>query len=194
MKWPRFTIDLPGWAQEYCATLTAPRLAVTDRMEVAITLSRLNVLHGTGGPFGAAIFERATGRFVAPGMNLVVGSHCSVAHAEIVAIMIAQSVLQTYNLATAAGAPYELVASTEPCAMCMGAIPWSGVNSLVCGARDEDARDVGFEEGDKPADWKQGYRSRGIDVQCGVLSKAAAQVLRDYAASGGPIYNANAME
>ncbi len=191
MNLPPLTIELPQWAHEYCATLSAPRLDVAARMDVAITLSRLNVTHGTGGPFGAAIFERDTGRFVAPGMNLVVGSHCSVAHAEMVAIMMAQSMLRIYDLAQADGAPYELVSSTEPCAMCMGAIPWSGVNSVICGARDEDARAVGFEEGDKLDQWQEGYRSRGIEVQCGVSSDAAAQVLRDYAASGGTIYNAN---
>ena len=45
----------------------------------------------------------------------------------------------------------ELVASTEPCAQCFGATPWSGVRRLVCGARgSEDARAIGFERGTEP--------------------------------------------
>ena len=37
------------------------------------------------------------------------------------------------------GRAFELVTTTEPCAMCLGAIPWSGLSSVVCGARDQDA-------------------------------------------------------
>ena len=58
-------------------------------MRLAIELSRLNIQHGTGGPFGAAIFERETGRLLAPGVNLVTSLDCSVFHAEMVAIMVA---------------------------------------------------------------------------------------------------------
>ena len=80
-------------------------------------------------------------------MNLVVPSGCSVAHAEMVAIMIAQQVVGDFDLGGEGKPVCELVASTEPCAMCFGAKPWSGVRSLLCEARDEDARSVGFDEG-----------------------------------------------
>jgi tRNA(Arg) A34 adenosine deaminase TadA len=46
-----------------------------------------------------------------------------------------------------------MVVSTEPCALCLGAIPWSGIRRLVCGARDEDARSIGFDEGEKVPYW-----------------------------------------
>jgi hypothetical protein len=62
---------------------------------------------------------------------------------------------------------YELVASTQPCAMCLGATPWSGVRHLVCGARDEDAEEIGFDEGMKPADWIRSLEERGITVEEG---------------------------
>jgi tRNA(Arg) A34 adenosine deaminase TadA len=67
-----------------------------------------------------------------------------------VAIMIAQKILGNFDLGDASVPAYELVTSTEPCAMCLGATPWSGVRGLVCGARDEDASAVGFDEGSKP--------------------------------------------
>ncbi|MDA1043670.1 MAG: nucleoside deaminase [Verrucomicrobia bacterium] len=194
MKWPEFKLCLPAWIEDYCSTLEDAYHDVESRMQVAIALSRMNVAEGSGGPFGAAIFEQRTGRFVAPGVNLVVKRASSLAHAEVVAIMTAQTLLGTYALNQAAGAPYQLVSSTEPCAMCMGAIPWSGLSSLVCGASDADARAVGFEEGDKPGDWRAGYARRGIDVTCHICAEDAAQVLRDYAEAGGKIYNSKASQ
>ncbi len=158
-------------------------------MRLAVELSRLNVRNDTGGPFGAAIFERETGRLLAPGVNLVVGSGCSVFHAEMVAIMVAQKVVGTFDLGADNLPSYELVTTTEPCAMCLGATPWSGVRHLVCGARDEDARAVGFDEGSKTSEWVGALEDRGITVQQDVLREEAVAVLREYAERGGEIYN-----
>jgi tRNA(Arg) A34 adenosine deaminase TadA len=74
--------------------------------------------------------------------------------------------------------------------MCLGATPWSGVRHLVCAARDEDAERVGFDEGAKPAGWVPALERRGITVERDVLREEAASVLREYAESGGEIYNA----
>jgi tRNA(Arg) A34 adenosine deaminase TadA len=78
--------------------------------------------------------------------------------------------------------------STEPCAMCLGAIPWSGVGALVTAASDGDARAIGFDEGAKPADWKAGLQERGIGVTDLLLRERAVQVLRRYREIAGPIY------
>ena len=84
----------------------------------------------------------------------------------------------------------ELVASTEPCAMCFGAISWSGVRRLVCGAREEDARRIRFDEGPKVSDWVAALEQRGISVARDVCRDEAAAVLRYYIESGGTLYNA----
>ncbi|MBA2616802.1 MAG: nucleoside deaminase [Rubrobacter sp.] len=186
---PEVTLRLPGWVGELSSDGDRVYRTVEDRMRFVVELSRLNVRNGTGGPFGAAIFERETGRLLAPGVNLVVGSGCSVFHAEMVAIMVAQRVVGTFDLGGKDLPPYELVASTEPCAMCLGATPWSGVRHLVCGARDEDARAVGFDEGVKMAEWAGSLEDRGISVQRSVLREEAVAVLREYAERGGEIYN-----
>ena len=157
-------------------------------MRLTIELSNLNVRHASGGPFGAAVFDKE-GRLVAPGMNLVVSSGCSIFHAETVALAFAQKVLGRYDLGAGGTVPYELYASTEPCAMCFGAIPWSGVSALLCGARSEDARAIGFDEGDKPADWTSSLKKRGIRVELDLLRPEAVAVLQDYASSGGELYN-----
>lgn len=185
---PEVTLRLPDWVGGLIsggATYTMPE----DRMRFVVELSRLNVRNGTGGPFGAAVFERESGRLVAPGVNLVVGSNCSVFHAEMVAIMVAQKTLGTFDLGGEGVPPCELVASTEPCAMCLGATPWSGVRGLVTGARDGDARAVGFDEGAKMAEWVASLEDRGISVRRDVLREEARAVLREYAELGGEIYN-----
>ncbi len=187
MRFPRVVLRLPDWVEDTLADRVYP--TVEDRMRLAVELSRLNVRHGSGGPFGAAIFERETGELLAPGVNLVVGANCSVFHAEMVAIMVAQQLVGSFDLGGEDLPPYELVASTEPCAMCLGAIPWSGVRHLVCAARDEDARAVGFDEGVKPALWVGALEGRGITVERDVLREEAAGVLREYAERGGEIYN-----
>jgi len=188
MRFPEVALRLPDWVGETLADRVYP--TVEDRMRLAVELSRLNVRHGTGGPFGAAIFERETGELLAPGVNLVVGSNCSVAHAEMVAIMVAQQTIGDFDLGGEDRPPYELVASTEPCAMCLGATPWSGVRRLVCGARDEDASAIGFDEGEKPAGWVPALERRGITVVRDMLREEAASVLREYAGGGGEVYNA----
>jgi len=187
-SFPTVTLGLPAWVEELELDREYP--TQEERMRLVVELSRLNVERGTGGPFGAAVFDLSTNRLVAPGMNLVVPSSCSVAHAEMVAIMIAQQVVGDFDLGGDGKPAYELLASTEPCAMCFGATPWSGVRRLVCGARDEDARAVGFDEGAKLTEWALALEERGIAVERDVLREEAAAVLRRYAESGGRIYNA----
>ena len=96
----------------------------------------------------------------------------------IVAIASAQQRLGHYDLRQAVPGGCALFSSAEPCAMCMGAIPWSGIERLVYAASDEDARAVGFDEGHKPADWIAGYAWRGIQVTSDVMREEAAAMLR----------------
>ena len=157
-------------------------------MELAIELAAQNIKHD-GGPFGAAIFELQTGKLIAPGINLVMQINCSVVHAEIVAIILAQQMLENFDLGAEGLPEYELVSSTEPCAMCLGAIPWSGIRSVVCGARDEDARSIGFDEGDKPEQWTKKLEARSIVVTRDILRYEAKAILQKYVDEGGIIYN-----
>lgn len=183
------TIALPDWWEEAVPT-DVVAVSAEDRMSFAIDLAERNIAARTGGPFGAAIFERRSGRLVAAGVNVVVAASMAIAHAEMVAMALAGVAIGDHDLATLGET--ELVATTEPCAMCLGAVGWSGVTSLVCGARDEDARAVGFDEGAKPAEWVADLAAAGISVTRDVLRKAAAAVLLSYAESGGVIYNGRA--
>ena len=154
-------------------------------MQLVIDLAKQNISEG-GGPFGAAVFA-ADGTFIAPGINRVVLASVPIAHAEIVAIGLAAQALGSWDVASLGS--YELVSSTEPCAMCLGAVPWAGVDRLVCGARDADARAVGFDEGNKPDDWVDALRAADITVIRDVLRPRAVELLQGYASAGGAIYN-----
>ena len=189
MKFPQVTLKLPAWVGEFFAEDGREYPTAEDRMSLAVELSRLNVRHGTGGPFGAAVFDRSTNRLVAPGVNLVVSEGCATFHAEMVAIMVSQRLLGSFDLGGAEGPAYELATSAEPCAMCLGAVPWSGVRHLSCAARGEDAEAIGFDEGEKPPGWPQTLEKRGISVSRDVLREEAGSVLREYAEKGGVIYN-----
>lgn len=185
---PDIHLRLPDWVQRVIADSPPVFPEIEDRMRFVIDLSRWNVRLKTGGPFGAAVFD-ASGRLVAPGINLVVLSNCSLWHAEMVAIAGAQQKLGRYDISNGGKADFDLVTATEPCAMCFGAIPWSGVTRLVCGAREADAQAIGFDEGPKLTDWVSALNHRGISVVCDVLRNAAVSVLQEYISAGGAIYN-----
>ena len=185
---PSYTIQLPEWVNTYISESKTIYATNEERMELVVELSARNIKHD-GGPFGAAVFERETGKLIAPGINLVMQTNCSVVHAEIVAIILAQQKLATFDLGAEGLPAYELFTSTEPCAMCLGAIPWSGISSLICGARDEDARKIGFDEGEKPKKWIKSLAVRGIRVTRDVLRDKAKTILQQYVDEGGIIYN-----
>jgi tRNA(Arg) A34 adenosine deaminase TadA len=182
-------LRLPQWLGTFVQEGDLALESTESRMRFAIELARQNVEHKTGGPFGAAVFEATSGRVVGVGVNLVEASNCSMAHAEMIAIALAQQAVGRYDL-SAGGGIYELATSVEPCAMCLGAIPWSGLQRVICGAHGEDAAAIGFDEGAKPTDWVGELRKRGIEVVGDVLREEARAVLQQYAHMGGLIYKA----
>lgn len=180
-------LGIPEWVDQV-VDWNARYHSDEDRMRVAVGLARENVLRGTGGPFGAGVFEAGAGRLVAAGVNSVTRLNNSVLHAETLAIMLAQARLGTYALGSTGAETYLLVTSCEPCAMCLGATLWSGVRGLVCGAAKEDATAVGFDEGPVFAESWAYVERRGLRTARGVLREEAVAVLELYRASGGAIY------
>lgn len=181
-------IELPAWVEAFAGSCT-DTVDIERRMDFVISASRRNVEEKTGGPFAAAVFESKTGKLVSLGMNLVITQGLSMLHAEIVALSLAQRKLQTWDLGREGLPRHELVISAEPCAMCLGAIPWSGITRIVTAARDEDARHIGFDEGSKPENWKGTLEERGIEVISNINRDEARSVLELYRDIGGPVYN-----
>lgn len=176
------SIAVPSWVDEVVNDFASPLTDDAARMELTVELAQQNVLRG-GGPFGSTVF--VGDRLLAAGVNLVLSSRLSIAHAEIVALLRAQAALGEQALKLPA---LTLFASTEPCCQCFGALVWAGVRRLVCGATTADAEAVGFDEGPKPPHWSRVLEQRGIAVSLEVKRGRAQAVLEDYVARGGTIY------
>ncbi len=183
-------INLPDWAVFENQQLPEFIPDLADRMRTVIRFARLNFEQDTGGPFAAGIFENKTGKVILIGVNRVVPLNMSSAHAEIVAISLAQQMLQTFDLGGPGMAEHQLVVNGRPCAMCYGSIPWSGVRSLAVGASGEQIeRLTGFDEGPIHPHWQVELQKRGIEVIEDVLADDAAELFRDFGESGQPVYN-----
>jgi glutamate/tyrosine decarboxylase-like PLP-dependent enzyme/tRNA(Arg) A34 adenosine deaminase TadA len=100
-------------------------------LRLAIELSREARAHGNH-PFGAILADEA-GTVLLEAENSVVTSGDVTGHAETNLIRAASSTLPREVLARAT-----LYASTEPCAMCAGAIYWCGVGRLVYAMAETD--------------------------------------------------------
>jgi len=182
------TLSLPEWVKtEVPWDETFP--TVGERMDLAIRLSSENVERRTGGPFGACVFEQESGKLLAVGVNSVQRHGNSTLHAEMMALMLAEQRVGSYTLHADHLPAHQLVTSCDPCAMCFGAILWSGIRHVVCGATRDDAASLGFDEG--PV-FDQSYRyleDRGVLFQREVGRAEAAAVLERYRTGEGPIYN-----
>jgi len=189
MKHPAsVTLTLPPWLNKILSrdiVLQDPE----QRMRWVIGLSRRNVAEKTGGPFAAAVFARESGRLLGAGVNRVEPLNLSPAHAEVVAIAFAQQKLKTYDL-DSRGSGSELVASSQPCLMCLGATLWSGVTRLTYAAAAADVMGLlGFDEGPLPRDWQGELNRRGITVAGEFLRAEAVAVLELYKKMSGTVYN-----
>ena len=185
-----FRVTLPEWAQAELTKLPTIMPTIEERMRAVIRFSRLNIEHETGGPFAAGLFERETGKLVLIGVNRVVPSNCSSAHAEIVTLSLAQKLLGTFDLGGEGMPDYELVVNWRPCAMCFGALPWSGIRLLVVAGSGPELEEItGFDDGPVHPDWVVELNKRGSSVQDGVLTEEACVVFRQFRDSGALVYN-----
>ncbi len=188
----RLIIRLPSWCEQEERVGTVYPTAL-DRMRLVVELAARNVEEGSGGPFGAAIFGASSGRLLSVGVNSVVRLNNAMLHAETVTLMRASARLERFSLAPADGGNggelVELYTSCEPCAMCLGAILWSGVRRVVFAARRDDAERLGFDEGPVFPETFAYLRRRGIRVESGPLRDDARKLMERYRAVGGAIYN-----
>jgi tRNA(Arg) A34 adenosine deaminase TadA len=182
------TLTLPDWLIERALP---ERLATeAEQVELVLELARLNFEHDSGGPFAAVVVECESGRLVAVGVNRVVPLACSSAHAEVMALTLAQRALGTFDLGAAGLPAHGLALNWRPCAMCFGAVLWSGVRSLVtAGSGPELEALTGFDEGPITSDWKEALTARGIRVADAVARERAIDVMRAFSQSGRAVYN-----
>ena len=186
MLYAQIHLTLPAWVHEF-VDHSATYAGDGDKVALAIELSRQNVEHGSGGPFGAVVFS-PDHRIVSVGVNRVVPMNTSLAHAENMAYMLAQQRLQTPRLNDVL-APVVLATSSQPCCQCYGATIWAGIDRLLIGARAEDVMELTeFDEGPLPADWIGELNRRGIEVVRDLCRDEARAVLKRYGEQGGDTY------
>lgn len=187
MLYAQVHLTLPAWVHE-AVDGSARYVGDTDKVALAIELSRMNIEAATGGPFGAAVFG-PDDRIISIGVNRVLPQNTSLAHAENMAYMLAQQRLQTARLNERVGGTVTLATSSQPCCQCYGATVWAGIDRLLIGARAEDVMELTeFDEGPLPADWIGELNKRGIEVVRDLNRDAAREVLRSYGAQGGERY------
>ncbi|HET9956370.1 MAG TPA: nucleoside deaminase [Polyangiaceae bacterium] len=186
----QITLDLPAWLQSQLAELPVALTSLDARVQLVLELARQNIRNSSGGPFAAAVFREADGALVSVGVNRVVPRACSSAHAEVMALSLAQAALGRFDLGAPELGAHQLVASWRPCAMCFGAIPWAGVRSVaIAGSGAEMEQLTGFDEGPIHPQWREELEKRGIRVFDNLASREALEVFREFASSGQLVYN-----
>jgi tRNA(Arg) A34 adenosine deaminase TadA len=131
-------------------------------------------------PYGAVLVDAAGIMLAEAGNSIVTTADCT-AHAELNLVRR----LGDQSAAVLAGAT--LYASTEPCAMCAGAIYWSGIGRLVFGL--SNARLYGELLSGSPEALRLSSRTvlaagqRKLEVVGPLLEDEATAVLAEWAAS-----------
>ncbi len=137
-------------------------------------------------PFGALLAD-ADGVVLLEAQNTVVTGRDATGHAETNLVRLASARFSVEELATTI-----LVTSTEPCAMCAGAIHWSGIGAVVYGLSEKDlARMTGDDPAnptlDLPCRTVFAAGSRHVRVTGPVLAEEAATVHEGFWEAGGRV-------
>ncbi|MFF0083997.1 nucleoside deaminase [Streptomyces canus] len=176
-----YRVALPAWIDDELADVPAAVPSREDRMRLVHRLADRNWREGNGGPFAALVAERASGRIVSVGVNVVLSSGVSGAHAEVVALGLAQIATGNWDLGGDGLPAHELVVNWRPCVQCYGATMWSGVRGLVVAGQGPELEEITtFDEGPVGSDWAEQFETRGIEVVGDVLRDEALAVFRNY--------------
>lgn len=176
-----YAVTLPPWFAAEVAALPSHLHDPEERIRLVNRLAARTVAEGTGGPFAALVVDVETDAVLAAGVNLVLASGLATSHAEVVALSLAQTRTGAWNLGADPARRRALVVNAQPCAMCLGALLWSGIGAVEFAATGADVeRLTGFDEGPVPDDWRDQLERRGVTVTSGRLRDEAFAVLRDF--------------
>ena len=120
-------------------------------------------------PVGALVVK--DGEVIATGFNQPIGSQDPTAHAEVMALRAAATILGNYRLPGC-----ELYVTLEPCAMCVGAIMHARIARVVFGASDPKTGACGsvinlFDEA---------RLNHHAEVVGGVMAEECGKLLRNF--------------
>jgi guanine deaminase len=153
---------------------------VTALMRLAIEKTREGIAAGQS-PFGCAI--ALNDQVIAIEHNRVLATTDITAHAEIVALRTACRAAGNVHLNGAI-----VVATCEPCPMCMSALHWARVDTVYYGATITDATGGGFNE--LPIAATEIVRLGGSPVKVvpGLLADECAALFTEWQNAGGRSY------
>jgi len=133
----------------------------------------LSEAHGAGEagevPIGAAIVRE--GQVIATGQNRVLRDNDPTAHAEIVALREAATILGNYRLNGCS-----LFVTLEPCAMCAGAMIHARIDRLVFAAADPKAGACGSVL----SVLNHSQLNHKVAVEQGILAEESGELLRSF--------------
>jgi tRNA(Arg) A34 adenosine deaminase TadA len=115
----------------------------TALLRRAIVLARAS-RDGGNHPFGA-LLAGDDGAVVLEAQNTVVTERDATGHAETNLVRTASAIFSPASLAT-----MTLYTSTEPCAMCSGAIYWAGIGTVVYALSESDLAAVTGDDPENP--------------------------------------------
>lgn len=143
-----------------------------ELMQLAIEAARMGIADGQS-PFGCAIAR--DDKVLAVTHNTVVAATDITAHAEINALRAACRAAERVHLDDC------LVASTcEPCPMCMAALHWARVGTVMFGATIADAESAGFNELRVPAAEVLKIGGSKVRLNSGVLAAECRHLFREW--------------
>ena len=125
-------------------------------MQRAVALALEKMRANSGGPFGAVIVRNDT--IIAEGWNEVTSNNDPTAHAEIVAIRRACTLLGAFNLPDC-----DIYTSCEPCPMCYSTAYWARISRIYYAAAWTDYADL-FDDSNISTDMKKSYAERAVPV------------------------------
>lgn len=113
-----FTIALPEWVGPFMDEVPEFLPSLEERMRLVNRLADRNWRAGNGGPFAAIVVESETGRIVSVGVNVVLSTGLSPAHAEVTALGLAQRAVGDWDLGGEGQPDHELLVNWRPCVQC----------------------------------------------------------------------------
>jgi len=143
-------------------------------MDIAIEISKNSTF-----PYGAIIVKN--NKIIGRSDSNTIVSKSEISHAELVAIEDAMEHLGGH-LSAEGGKGTTIYSSCEPCAMCMGAILYTGVERMVYGATIEDSKECVNEILIKAEDIANSCTNRKIEIVKEFEREKAIEVLNEWKA------------
>ena len=169
--YPLLNIDLIDAAviSEHIQTAVFWSMQDIKWMQQALKIAKEGAEHGEV-PVGAILVHNQ--QIIGQGFNEPIGHHDATAHAEIVALRDACTLLQNYRLPLNT----TLYVTLEPCTMCIGALIHARVNRLVYAAAEPRAGMVGSQMNLA----EQPFYNHNIQVDTGLCREHSSQMLKGF--------------